>query len=519
MEIENDLQREQTESSDSFDHVRAKKNVFISLICKVLLLLLSIIVRRFLIKYTGNECNGFNALFTSIIGFLSIAELGIGTAIIYCMYEPIANNNKEKVCQLYCLFKKVYLVIGLIITALGLIILLFLPYLAKDYTDKSLLLISYVLTLISVSITYFYSAKMSLVNAYKNNYISTIITSLGLFVQYALQIIVLIYTKSFIAFCICKIIASSVQYLLFYIYNNKHYKDIVKEKAKIDDETKKEVTKNVKAMFMHKIGDVIFSTVDSLVISAIISVVVLGYYSNYLLILTSMNEVLKLFIVPLTSVLGHMGVKASKEEKLDYFKFFYCINFILGIVFYLGYYSVCTDAVTICFGENLELENNLIILISITYFIQFMRQSASVFKDSFGLFYKDRWVSIIAAVLNAVLSIVLALAFDIYGVLIATIVVDLLIYHIVEPLVLFKYGMNKRPIKYYIINYTFIAFFTIEVLLFSLIELNTTNVWLHLLVSGSISLAINVIPVSLVFIYKPFRKRVKFLFKKTNNNC
>ena len=499
------------EENSVFDKSKAKKNIIYSVILKVLILVLSLVARRFLIAYGGNDYNGLNSLYTSIIGFLAIADLGIGTAITFCMYEPIANGNISKVRQLYTLFKRVYFILGIAILAIGGVITFFLPYLAKGYEPDSTMYISYALSLFAVAITYLYSAKLSLINAYKNNYISTAITSFGIFIQYVLQIVLLIVTRSFIVYCSCKVVASLIQVLTFSLYNK--YKNVTKFPEKTDLETKQAVTKNVKAMFMHKIGDVIFQTVDSLVISAIIGVVVLGYYSNYLTILTAMNEIIKLFIVPLTSVIGHMGVKATNKEKNDYFRFFYAVNFIIGIVFYLGYFSVCSDLVEICFGEGLELEKELLLVMSITYFIQFMRQSASVFKDSFGLFYKDRWLALFASIANACLSILLAFYVGIYGVLIATIVVDLLLYHIVEPKILFKYGFEKTPKYYFYMNYFLIAIFALEAYLFSLININIDNVYLHTLVMGLLSIAVNIIPVSLMMCRREFRNKL-FIFLK-----
>ena len=280
--------KEKKINEPAFDSSNAKKNVIISILFKIILLILSLVARRFLINYVGNDANGLNSLFISIVGFLGITELGISTAIIYCMYEPIAINDVSRIRQLYTLFKRIYLIIGLIVLATGLIVLFLLPILSKGYDDITILYTSYLLSLFAVVITYFYSAKMSLINAYKNNYISTLISSIGLIIQYISQIVILIITKSFIYYCVCKIVASLIQYVLFSLYN-KH-KDITSHNEKIEPELKTKVVKNVRAMFLHKIGDVIFGTVDSLVISAIIGVVVLGYYSNYLTI-CSLNKI------------------------------------------------------------------------------------------------------------------------------------------------------------------------------------------------------------------------------------
>ena len=494
------------------DKKRAKLNVSTAIISKIIILILSIISKRFLIEYIGNAVNGLNTLFINITAFLSIVEAGMGTAITYCMYEPIANGNDEKVVGLYCLFKKAYTVIGIIVLILGIMMLPLLPYLSKGYVVDAEAYISYLLYLAGTVITYFYAAKLSLINAYKNNYISTIITSLGLVLQYVMQIIVLIITKSFIWFSASKVVAAVLQWVIFVSFGK--YNNITKRKAKLDCVSLNEVKKNIKAMFLHKIGDVIFSTVDSLVISSFISIIILGYYSNYFTILVAMNEVLELFIIPLTSIIGHMNVESTIEEKRRYFNLFYALNFVLGIIFYLGFFAIGHEAVIICFGEGLEIKNELLALLSLTYFIQFMRQTTSVFKDSFGLFYKDRYVAIIAALLNICLSILLALWLDIYGVLLATIIVDILVYHVVEPLILFKYGFQQKPFKFYVKNYSIFLFFTLEIFVFSLIPVNLSNVFLRLLVKGSISIAVNIIPVlSVVFIDRNVRSLIKSKLK------
>ena len=115
------------------DKQRSIKNISVSIAFRILILIGNILVRRYLIRYIGNDVNGLNALFLSIIGFLSVAELGIGTAITFCMYKPIVEGNNDKVSALYCLFKKIYLIIGAIIAVSGCAILPLLPYFAKNY--------------------------------------------------------------------------------------------------------------------------------------------------------------------------------------------------------------------------------------------------------------------------------------------------------------------------------------------------------------------------------------------------
>ncbi|MGN0822154.1 MAG: hypothetical protein ACI4NG_00115, partial [Candidatus Gallimonas sp.] len=219
-------------------------NVIVSILFKVLILVSQIFVRRYLISYIGNEVNGLNSLYVSIIGFLSVAELGVGAAITFCMYKPIVEGENQKVSALYRLFTRLYLAIGAIIFVSGCILTPFLKYFAKDYSDLSVnLYLTFGLMLVSVVITYVYSSKTSLINAYKNNYITTTISSVGLLIQYALQIVVILLTRSFIGYLLCAVGAALLQWIVTEIVARHKYRAIISDRQSVDSETKKEVVK------------------------------------------------------------------------------------------------------------------------------------------------------------------------------------------------------------------------------------------------------------------------------------
>ena len=490
-------------------------NVITAVFFKIVLLVLTLFTRRFLIQYVGNEANGVFSLYTSIIGFLAIADLGIGTAIIFSMYKPIVDNDNYKISALYVLFIKVYRIIGLIILVSGLCILPALPYLAKDYNANFNLYYTFLLMLVSIVINYLYSAKSSLINAYKNNYITTTFHSIALIIEGILQLVLLYLYKSFELYLICKIISACIEWLLTNIYFKKNHKQALDMTAKLDQGTKTEVMQKTKAMFMHKIGILLVNTSDSIIISAFISVVILGKYSNYTTIVTAMNGVLALVFTPLTSIIGHLCVRDDNNLKLKYFNFFYGINFIIGIVFYLGYYAIIDDVITICFGPNLELTKDISIVITINYFIQFMRQSVLTFRDATGTFYNDRYKPLIEGTFNIILSISLVYVCGITGVIIATIITNLLICHTVEPYVLFKDGLEMNPKKYYLENYISIVVFLISLVAVHFAHINIENEWLSLLVNGFIAVGISLIPVVATYIYnKQFREEFNKIIKK-----
>ena len=484
-------------------------NVSVSIFFRFFMLIGSILVRRFLIQYIGNEVNGLDSLYASLIGFLSVAELGVGSAITFCMYKPIVEQDNSKVAALYQLFTKSYRVIGLIMFAVGVCLIPFLPYLAKDYVELNVDLgLTFFLMLLSIVLSYVFSAKTSLINAYKNNYVTTSISSIGMIVQYALQIFVVIITKSFVAYLGCRIIAMLLQWVLTEGYSYRHHKIILNySKETVDGETRKEIINKVKALFMHRIGGILVNSADSMIISAFIGVVVLGKYSNYTSIAISMSSLMALVFTPLTSIIGHTYV-SEREKTEQYFQKFYFLNFALGMVFFLGYYAVIDNLVLILFGNNLELSRGVSFVVTVNYFVQFMRQATLLFRDATGTFYNDRWKPVFEGCLNVVLSIIFVKLFlkvggdelGIIGVIVATIITNLTICHIVEPFVLYKYAFQKSVKKHLLRNYFYVALFIVALLGMTALMQNNDNQWIELLSNGAIAVAISVIIIIFIFL-------------------
>ena len=466
-------------------------NIVVSMVFKVFMMIGAILVKRFVIQYLGNDINGLNSLYLSIVGVLAVAELGVGEAVSFCMYKPIVEGNCNQVSALYRLLKRVYLVVFSIIMLCGICVMPFLKYLAKGFDNSENLHLTFGIMLISCSITYLYGAKTSLINAYKNNYITTTIFSTGQLMQYLLQILTILLTESFVGYLLCRIIAVLAQWIATEFVIRKKYSHILAGHQMLDKETSIQVVKHTKAMFMHKIGTVLVSTADNTIISAYIGVEILGKYSNYTTIMNSMTTLLLLCFSSLTSVVGQACVSKDGKQVNSYFGFFHGVNFLLGMIFFLGYNAVIDNVIEILFGTGLALDGFAISIITINYFIQFMRKSTLLFKDSSGTFYNDRWKPLFEGAVNIVLSILFVRGLGISGVLVATILTNLTICYVVEPFVLHKHVFHAAVGKFYVKNYLYIGLFICEMLVFDAVRLSIENTWGELLANGMISVAIS----------------------------
>lgn len=488
---------------------------------RVLLLLAAFYVRRLLIQYIGNEANGLEAFFGSIIGLLSVAELGVGSAIIFSMYKPIVDGDKKSIVALYCLYRRLYRIIGVVIFAAGLGIMPLLPVLIGDYEALEInVFFSFLLTLISVTISYLYSAKISLIEAYKDGYINTAIGTISRMSRYLLQIAAILIWKSFTAYLVCQIIETVIIWLLTERMVRKLHPDILAMNEKLDKEAATEVTKNVKAMFMHKIGAILVGAVDSMIISAFIGVTILGKYTNYTAICGAITGILALLFTPLTAVVGHLCASGKTEDIKKYFVHFYSLNYIVGLVFFLGYYAVAESAVELLFGPGLVLPAAIPFVITLNSFIGYMRYSPLLFRDASGTFYYDRWKPLAEGLANLFLSLlfvkVFPEGFEVTGVISATIVTNLLICDIVEPHIIFKYVFAEPAKGFCARNYINIAAFTVCMFIMDLLRVDCSSCLEGVIVNGSISICISVAALLIISSAdRKFREECRILLNQT----
>ena len=253
--------------------------------------LFTFITRTVFIYYLGKEALGLNGLFTNILSMLSLVELGVGAAINFGLYKPLADKDDKKISALMNFYRKTYRKVGISVIIIGGFLTFFLKYLISDIDAIENVYIIYILYLLNTATSYFISYKETLITADQKKYKIVPIEITFLFLLNLLQIIFLVLTKNFIVYLFIQLIVQFLQRLVTNIFITKQYKNInFNTTDQLDEKDMLVIKKNVKAMFFHKIGDYCINGTDNLIISSFINIVTVGLYSNYLTITTLINS-------------------------------------------------------------------------------------------------------------------------------------------------------------------------------------------------------------------------------------
>lgn len=440
------------------------KNIKYALIGQFLGLIISFIARTYFIGVLGVEYLGLFGLINNILLILSLAELGIGTAISYSLYKPLSEKNIEKIQSIMLIFKRLYLVVGLLVLIVGLALLPFLPLIVGEKNEFSVNInIIYILILLNTVVTYFYSYKRSLLIADQNKYIDTINRySFFIFVN-LLQIIILIKTESIILFLLIQLIITVLENIVISFIVNIKYPFIKSKSINVLEEIeRKQIKKNILALSAHKIGSIVVNGTDNILISLLVGLKSVGVYSNYLLILTALNTITGQIFTAITASVGNLVATESKEKTFQIFNSIFLLNFWIYSNFAIILWVIVNPFIELWLGIQFLLSESILFIIIVNFYMNGIRISTNVFKSSLGLFWNDRYKPIFEAGINLIASIYLGLNFGLIGIFIGTFLSNLFTNFWVEPYIIYKNGFKKN------ISHYFIKFFKYLLLMLSI---------------------------------------------------
>lgn len=432
---------------------KAGKNIIFGYISNLAILLVNFIQRTVFIYVLGRTLSGVNGVYTDVLSVLSLTELGIGTALNYSLYKPVAERNIEKIKSYMRFYKKAYLTIAGVIAVLGIAISPFLKYILKNPGNLTVgeLTLYYYLFLFNTVISYFVTYKYSLVNAEQKNYIQTNITTLTKMATAAVQITVLLLFRNFLFYLLAQSIVELLQKIFVTAYLNRLYpylrdKDVEKLTAQ---ETQVVATKT-KALICHKVGDVARLQTDKIIISSFVSVDTAAVVDNYVYIITYVGNFVNIIFDSVISGFGNVVATESKERQYLLFKvyrFFACWLFGFGAV---GFYHLLTPFI----GEvwlrdaGWTLPQVTVTLLVMDFYLKGGRTVLLNFKIASGLFEQDRFLPLIQGAVNLVVSIALVIKIGVTGVYVGTLVSGILA-NLIRPGIIYKVCFGKSAGAYF----------------------------------------------------------------------
>lgn len=438
----------------------AVRNIGWGMIEKIITLLLPFATRTVLIKVLGAQYLGLNSLFASILQVLSITELGFGSAIVFSMYRPIEEGDNDTICALINVYRKTYLVVGTIILIAGLVITPFLPNLIKGSYPKDINI--YVLYLIylfnTVAGYYLWGYKSALFSAHQRNDLVSKRNSIVSLVAEVLKISSLLLIRNYYAYVIIIPIATILQNLLNALLAKKMFPTIIC-KGNISEDTKKGLRRRITGLISFKINNVVFSSVDTIVISAFLGLTPLAIYNNYYYIQTALVGFLTIFTSSITAGVGSKMVTNSVSDNYLDFKRF---TFLNGWI--VSWCSICLICLYQHFmnwwvGDKLVFPFQTMTLMVLYFFIPRITTLTYSYREAAGLWWEDRFRPLVSTVANLVLNIMLVRIIGMDGVIISTLICSIFINIPWGSLILFK-NYFKCSIREYFLRLVYYTIVT-----------------------------------------------------------
>lgn len=425
------------------------RNIVFGSIYRIINIILPFISRTVILYIMGTQYLGLSSLFTSILSFLSLTELGIGGAMIFSMYKPIAQNDCKTICGVLNLYKRLYGIIGSIVLGLGLLIMPFLKIIVKEtLPDGMNIYVLYIVYLINSVLSYWlFAYKNALLQAHQRDDINSKIASIITPLSYAVMLVVLFLTKNYYAYVIWLPIFTIITNIVRSSYVDKNFPNL-KPEGEISKELKKSIAKKVQALIGTKLNTVVLNAADNIVMSAFLGLTVIAMYGNYYYIMSSIIGFLGICYSAMTAGLGNSLATETVEKNYNDFKKLSFMNAWL-----VGWCTVCLICLYQPFmhlwvGEELMFPFYVVLEIGLYFYIYQIRKIPVTYKDAAGIWWEDRYRPYVSMLVNLVFNIVLVQVIGISGIILST-VISLLVSIPWENYTIFKYVFHRSSKEYY----------------------------------------------------------------------
>lgn len=445
----------------------AYKGMMAGVINKIMVMVLPFAMRTIILYYLGTQYLGLSSLFTSVLGLLSLAELGIGSAMVFSMYKPIAEDDTETICALLNLYRRLYRIIGSIITIGGLCLLPILDkVISGDVPSEINIYILYIIYLVNSTLTYFlFSYKNSLLDAHQRKDVDLNIGSILTLAEYGLQIVLILWTRNYYAYVIVFPIFTLAGNLIRACVVSQMYPKYVC-RGELSKKAKSAIYKKVGALALHKIGNVISTSSSNIIVSSFCGLTAVAIYGNYYYVTGCLVSIMAIIFVSFTAGIGNKMMLESVESNERTFDNLNFINMWITIWFSSCLMSLYQPFMHIWVGakgDDMFLPLITVAAFVFNFYIQQARKVVCLFNDAAGIWREDKFKPIVGAVFNIIVSIILTKYFGIIGVVLGFSISLTLIEFPWETFVLYKYYFRKNSFAFFskFLIYSFVGIFSV----------------------------------------------------------
>ena len=411
---------------------------------------LGFVCRMVFVQCLSADYLGVNGLFTNILSMLSLAELGVGSAIVYALYKPLAENDEEKIASLMKLYGKAYRIIGLLIFGVGLVLMPFLNLIIREQPAiaESIYLL-YFLNLFNTASSYFFSYRSSLLIAAQRNYIVSGINYAVTILQSAVQMTFLLIWRNYLGYLLLQTAGTFIYNVIVSAVAVKQFPYIRRRDAKpLPKKEKKALFSNIRDLMIYKVSGLLVNSTDNILITFFDGLAVTGIASNYTLLVNTLNSLLAQVFNGLTASIGNHNASETKEKQYEMFCFLNMMNFWIFGWAALGIVFCASDLVKLCFGEAYVLDIRIPIVMAVNFYTVGMMNAVWTYKHTMGLFRHGRFLQIVTGLLNIVFSVILGQRWGLVGILAATFVARAATNLWYDPVAVFKHGFGRSAKQY-----------------------------------------------------------------------
>ncbi len=399
---------------------KSLRNLAVGVGAQLITALINFVLRTVVIKSLGLEYASLNGLFTEIIAMLTLAELGVGSAITYSLYKPLAERDEARLAQLMRLFKKAYRYIAIAVTLLGLALTPFIHLLVDDIGfERDYVRLVFVLFAIKTASSYMFSYKSTLITADQKMYKVTIVRQLTRLMTGVVGIILIHYFKSFIGYIVVQLAFTLAGNFALSIIADREY-PFLKRGGELPAAEKSKIFSNIRSVFIEKVSAKITNSTDNILIALLVGSMSVGYYSNYALVIATLTGLLSSAESAISASVGHLFAFDNNErvEKvLNRLQFAFAL---VGVVCACCLMGCLTPFVTIWLGKQYAIGSETVFVISLNFFFQMARMPLWISMNAAGLFKYDKYTSIAGSVVNLIVSLILGSMIGMTGIFVGT---------------------------------------------------------------------------------------------------